>query len=281
MPTVLKDFSPPTLRSAVKANWTEYYTYLGSAPGSELSVGPHVSWCLTGVPDAFLNVVFRTRLPSTDADELIHATLAHFRDRQVERCTWWAEAESVCPNLGAHLTAHDLKFNEGGTAMAADLTALPAEVPHPAGLTIQPVQDEGALRSWVQVMRRGFGLPDRGEERLHELFATLGWTGPLQSYLASLNGRPVGTAQVFLGAGVAGVYQVTCLPDVRGQGIGAAITLAPLREARHNGYCISILQASHLGYPVYRRLGFRDYGRLNVYLWTNETGPPDVHSDGA
>jgi GNAT superfamily N-acetyltransferase len=244
-----------------------------------LSVGPHRYWCLTGVPDPFLNVVFRTRLPSADADELIDATLAHFRARQVERCTWWAEPESVCPNLRAYLTSHGLKFEEGGTGMAVDLSALPAEVPHPVGLTIQPVEDEAALRSWAQVMRLGFRLPERGEQRLYELFAGLGGTGRLQSYLASLNGRPVGTAQVFLGAGVAGVYQVTCLPDARGQGIGAAVTLAPLREARHKGYCISILQASRLGYPVYRRLGFRDYGKLNVYLWENETTPPDV--DGA
>jgi hypothetical protein len=157
MSTVLKDFSTPTLLSALKANWAEYYTYLAGAPGSELSVGPHLSWCLTGVPDPFLNVVFRTRLPSADADELIHATLAHFRARQVERCTWWAEPETVCPNLGAYLTGHGLKFKEGGTGMAVDLATLPAEVPHPAGLTIQVVEGGTRLRGWVQVMRLGFG----------------------------------------------------------------------------------------------------------------------------
>ena len=94
------------------------------------------------------------------------------------------------------------------------------------------------------------------------------------TYVATLDGRPVATSQLFVGAGVAGIYNVTCLPEARGQGIGRAITLAPLLEARRQGYATSILQASDLGYPVYRRLGFRDYGRLNAYqLHAGETGP--------
>jgi predicted acetyltransferase len=62
------------------------------------------------------------------------------------------------------------------------------------------------------------------------------------------------------------------VPEARGQGIGAAITLAPLLDARAIGYRIGILQASSLGYGVYRRLGFQDFGKLSVYLWENDPG---------
>ena len=73
-----------------------------------------------------------------------------------------------------------------------------------------------------------------------------------------------------MAASVAGIYQVTCLPEARGRGIGTAVTLAALLEARRRGYTIAILQASELGYPVYQRLGFRDYGRLNEYRYRGE-----------
>jgi ribosomal protein S18 acetylase RimI-like enzyme len=281
MPTVLTDFSAATLLTAIKANWAEYYTCLGRAPGSELSVSPHLSWCLTGVPDPFLNVVFRTRLPTSEADELIGATLAYFRTRQVESLTWWAEAESVCPRLDQVLIGQGLMFEEGGTGMAADLTALPADLPQVAGLTVRLVEDEVGWQDWVQVMRRGFGLPERSERRLYDLFAGLAGTAPMQSYLASLNGRPVGTAQLFLGAGVAGIYQVTCLAEARRQGIGTAVTWAALRAARAQNYRIAILQASEQGYGVYRGLGFQSYGKLNQYVWTSETRARQVEGNDA
>jgi len=97
---------------------------------------------------------------------------------------------------------------------------------------------------------------------------------PFWCYLALLNGLPVSTSQLFLSAGVAGIYNVTSLPEVRGRGIGAAVTQTALLDARAMGYRVGILQASHLGYPVYRRLGFQDFGRLCVYLWENN---PDYH----
>ncbi len=270
MPTVVTDFSEISLKTAIKANWVEYYTCLGRAPGSELSIGPYLSWCLTGALDPFLNVVFRTRLPGAGADEMINATLAHFRAQQVEACTWWAEEENVCPDLDQFLTGHGLKLEEGGIGMAADLTALPADVPQAAGLTVRPVEDEAGWREWVHVVRLGFGLPERSEPRLYELYASLGGTAPMQSYLASLNGQPVGTAQLFLAAGVAGIYEVACVPDARRQGIGPAVTWTALRAAQAEGYRIAILQASERGYGVYRRLGLQAYGRLPRYMWASE-----------
>ncbi len=38
------------------------------------------------------------------------------------------------------------------------------------------------------------------------------------------------------------------------------------------GYRIGILQASQRGYGVYRRLGFKDFGQLSLYLWENDPG---------
>lgn len=104
---------------------------------------------------------------------------------------------------------------------------------------------------------------------------------PVRNYLAVSNGKPVGTSQFFLSASVAGIYNVTCVPEARQQGVGTAITLAPLAEARKMGYRISILQASDLGSRVYRRLGFQDCGKLGNYLWESETKPPNAGASGA
>jgi GNAT superfamily N-acetyltransferase len=281
MGTILSNFTAQTLVSSIRANWADYYSYLGRASDAELSASPYLTWLLTGIPDAFLNVVFRTQLPAHRAGELIEETLAHFRSRNVQRLSWWAESETPRTELEKHLVSRGLIFNEGGTGMAADLRALPEDLRPPAGLTIKPVEDTTALQQWVHITRIGFGIPEYAERRLFDLFAEVAFEPPMQCYLALLNGEPVGTAQFFLSAGVAGIYNVTCLPEARGRGVGAAITLAPLREARRRGYRISILQASRMGYPVYRRLGFQDCGKLNIYLWENETKPPAVEDNAA
>ena len=174
-------------------------------------------------------------------------------------------------DLEKHLVAHGLTFSAGGTGMAADLMTLQEDLPTPTGLRIVPVEDRETLEKWIHVASIGFGISDRSESRWCDLFADLVFEMPLRNYLAVLNGQPVGTSQLFLSGGVAGIYNVTCLPETRQQGVGAAITLAPLLEARKMGYRISILQASDLGYRVYRRLGFQEYGKLIIYLWENET----------
>ncbi|HKJ39328.1 MAG TPA: GNAT family N-acetyltransferase, partial [Anaerolineales bacterium] len=84
---------------------------------------------------------------------------------------------------------------------------------------------------------------------------------------------PVGTSQLFRSAGVAGIYNIACIPDVRGMGIGTAVTRTVLVDARKLGYKVGILQASQMGYKVYQRLGFQDFGKLSVFLWENEKSP--------
>jgi GNAT superfamily N-acetyltransferase len=265
-PARLRELPAPDVLPAIRANWTEYYIHLGRAPGVELSEGPHLSWTLTGIPDPFLNVVFRTNLPLDDPGSVVAEALAHFRAKGIPTLSWLAPA----PDVGPHLLSRGLTFSEGGRGMAADLAALPDGPPTSPGLAIVAVEDRASFQSWVHVMRTGFGTPEVAESDLLEVFAAIGSGPHMRTYLALMDGQPVATSQVFLAAGVAGIYQVTCLPEARGRGIGTAVTLAALLEARRRGYATAILQASDLGFPVYRRLGFRDYGRLNEYRYTSD-----------
>ena len=264
----LGDLSEPEVVEAIKANWFALYGHLGRAPGVELSDGPYLGWMLTGIPDAFLNVVFRTDLPRDHPGEVIDEALNHFKTRGVAALSWLTPSSDV----GQLLVSRGLTFEEGGTGMAADLATVPDGPMPPAGLSIGAVEDEASLEAWVRLTRIGFGIPEFAERRLLEVFGAVRSAPQSQAYLALMDGQPVATSQLFLGGGVAGIYNVTCLPEARGRGIGTAVTLAPLVEARSRGYRMAILQASDLGYPVYRRLGFRDYGRLNEYLFTGPRG---------
>jgi len=272
MKNILREFSGRnSVKSAVKANWEAYHYCLGRSQTVELSVGRYLTWLITDLPDYFMNLVVCTQLPPEGADGLIENALVYFRSMNIRKLSWLAH-ECVRPaTIYKTLLAHGLTFRESfATEMAVDLSLLLEDLPPCSGLQIVPVEDECALRQWIHVASVGFKISERFEKVWHDFFVDAIFNPQFRTYLAMLNGKPVGTSQLFLSDGVAGIYNVSCIPEARGQGIGSAVTLAPLIEARGMGYRVGILQASRLGYNVYRRLGFQDFGNLSVYLWEND-----------
>ena len=275
MENILSDLSEEkSVKAAIKANWENYHYCLGRSPSVELSIGRYLTWLITNMPDHFMNLVVCTQLPSEGVDELVESALVHFRELNIRKLSWLAQEGVPAADIKKALIAHGLIFRESfATEMAADLSLLPEDLLPGPGLSIVPVDGGNALRQWIHVASIGFGVREEFEQVWYDFFADSIFDTRFRTYLALLNGKPVGTSQLFLSEGVAGIYNVTCLPEARGQGIGSAITLAPLLEARGLGYRIGILQASTLGYSVYRRLGFQDFGKLSVYLWEDD---PDL-----
>lgn len=276
MEKILADLSVQGLvKKAIRTNWENYHYCLGQSPSVELSIGRYLTWFVTNVPDHFMNLVVCTQLPSEGADELIGNALAHFRSLHIKKVSWLAEEGVPAEELKKLLLSHGLTSNESFAAnMAVDLMSVPEDLPVPPGLEIVRVEDKGTLQEWIHIASLGFGVAEEFEKVWYDFFVEAVFEQPFWTYLAVLNGQPVATSQLFLSAGVAGIYNVTCVPEARGQGIGAAITQAPLLDARAIGYRVGILQASKLGYPVYRRLGFQDFGKMSLYLWENNADGP-------
>jgi GNAT superfamily N-acetyltransferase len=272
MQNILSDFSAERLvKNAIKANWENYHYCLGRAPCVELSIGRYLTWFVTNMPDHFMNLVVCTDLPDDGLHELIASSLSHFRSLNIRKLTWLAEAGVPAAEIKKQLLAHGSIFSEAfSREMAADLMTLPENLPFPNGLEIVPVENGETLQQWIHIASIGFEVPEEYEKVWYDFFVEAVFDLPFRTYLARLNGQPVATSQMFVSAGVAGIYNVTCIPEARGQGIGAAITLAPALAARGMGYRVGILQASDLGARVYRRLGFQDFGKRSIFLWERE-----------
>lgn len=259
------------MKTAIEANWEAYHYCLGHSPNVELSIGRYLNWLMTDLPDYFINLVVCNRLPPTGVDELIEGAMAYFRTMNIRKLSWLTRDSVMSAEINNALLVHGLTFRKlFATEMAVDISLLVEELPTCPGLRIVPVEDERTLRQWIHVASIGFKISEKFEKVWYDFFVDAIFNPQFRTYLALLDGKPVGTSQLFLSESVAGIYNVTCIPVARGQGIGSAITLAPLLEAREMGYRIGILQASKQGYNVYRRLGFQDFGNLSLYLWEND-----------
>ncbi len=263
----LVDFSRPALTAAIEDNFVEQMLLAKALPGARSSISPDCTWYVTGKPVARMNAVLRARSRSdVDLERVIDELLALFDERGVPM-EWW-----LLPSTRRRGSVPRLErrgFDNGGDwpGMAVDLQAL-SERTTPAGLAIQEVADRTTLAEWIDAFGQGFRTPGPELRVVNDLYEQLGVgeDARIRHYLGSVKGRPVATSSLFLCAGVAGIYNVSSLPRFRGRGFGAAMTQHPLREARAMGYRVGVLEASDLGAPVYRRLGFRQYCRLRFLV---------------
>jgi GNAT superfamily N-acetyltransferase len=257
--------------AGIEANFQGFLTAIPPALEGELNQFGGVSTYYTGVHFALFNGVISCRVKESELDQRIQETQEYFRSKNVPML-WWVFPSDQPSNLVEALERHGFVQASVDPGMAVQLDGLPEMSPMP-GLEIVKGEDSEIMDTWGKVGAAGFGLPDFVAEPFGRACLKISEQQPgmVFNYLALLDGRPVGTSTLYLSQdGVAGIYDVATLEDARKRGIGRALTLQPLLEARNMGYDIGILGASEMGHPVYRALGFKDYCKIPQYFWQPE-----------
>jgi ribosomal protein S18 acetylase RimI-like enzyme len=233
-------------------------------PGFDGLVAPDVVMASIGLPIARVNSASAARFAPATVDARIHDVVDWFAQRHVP-FVWRLGPSDQPTDLRDRLLARGFALDpDEMPGMAAPLANLPP-VELPAGATVEVVRDAVAFREWIGTMVAGFGMPPQiGDAYL--AFANLGFGDdmPTQGLLARVDGRPVATALgVLAGEGII-ILNVATVPEERGRGIGRAVTLAAMHVGASAGTRIAVLQSTEMGYGVYRRLGFEEYGRYRV-----------------
>jgi ribosomal protein S18 acetylase RimI-like enzyme len=194
------------------------------------------------------------------ASERIKQAITHFA-LAGRPFSWWLGPGDSPPHLGELLLDAGLARAESELAMAAKLTNLPA-VALPPGLTVCRVHSDAELAAFALT------ITDDAEALRYYLLAApilLQPNAPQWFYLGYLDGQAVASAELTVGGGVAGLYNITTRAECRGRGIGSAMTLQPLHDARAVGLGAAVLQAADAGVNVYRRIGFAPFGVITEY----------------
>jgi len=261
------DVSDEALITAIRANMCDFFREIGkSNPTDFFDDGKFVRWS-SSIPHPWFNGVLSTH-PLENADQaFIEETIQYFRGQKTDTFTWWMEPPLHPSDWKAILSKHGFGFDNDTPGMAVDLRALNESQQTVGGLEIRVAADEESIRTWSTVFTAGYGLPLDWENLVFDAWLKLGLDLPIRNYVGYLNGKPIATATLFNGGGAAGIWSVATLPEARGKGIGAAITLKPLQDAREMGYRIGVLQSSEMGFNIYKKLGFRHLCQIeNFYL---------------
>jgi GNAT superfamily N-acetyltransferase len=105
-----------------------------------------------------------------------------------------------------------------------------------------------------------YGYPE-GEFRA---VAEAGMPG-LRIYFARLGDEDVSTLGIWPHEGDAVVIWVATAPEARGRGLSTRLLARALADARDAGLETTTLQATKLGRPIYERLGYRDFGAVQMW----------------
>lgn len=267
MPDIQTDTSDQALVTAIRANMGDLFRLMSAASLEELAGNGKFARWHTPLPHPWFNGVLSME-PHEELDAgFIEETVQYFRDKGVHTFTWWMDPPLTASDWEPALTKYGFGLSKDTPGMAMDLQALndPRQV---NGLEIRAVRDEESLRTWAHIFTLGYGMPPDWEGIIFDVWLRLGLDLPLRNYLGYLNGEPVSTSCLFIGGGAAGIYSVATLPEARGRGIGAALTLDPLLEAREMGFRIGVLQSSEMGFDVYKRLGFQHLCQIEYFYRT-------------
>ena len=224
---------------------------------------PDVAWAMTPIPLGGFNRITRIRFDADRAEARIREMQDRFESAGVAP-TWWIDAHSTPADIGERLERMGLVY-ETVPAMRIESTLVP-ERRSPAGVTLSWAVDPESVRAAMYLIVAGFGMPEGLGGPLADLMTPVVRPGgPVRTVVAQLDGIPVAVAQGILVGDAVSLFNVTTLEAARGRGIGAAVTVAILRDATERGARFGVLESSDMGLSVYRRIGFRDVGFFRVY----------------
>jgi GNAT superfamily N-acetyltransferase len=172
---------------------------------------------------------------------------------------WWVTPSHTSPELESVLTARGMERVDV-PGMYAELASAPS-VPDVEGLKIEPTED---VPVFMDVMVAGFGLPVILREPMIEVMTAF---SDAINVVGSLDGSPVACGTAYLTGPTAGLYNIATLEEVRGRGIGHAVTQRLLALARGAGAQHAVLHSSESGRPVYERAGFVEVCAVPQYVW--------------
>jgi ribosomal protein S18 acetylase RimI-like enzyme len=176
---------------------------------------------------------------------------------------WTVWVPSQDERAGALLSRAGHVLDAAPAVMAVDLRA----VERPPADALEEWTADGDVREVGPLNDRSYTF---GTDSFTRAYAALP-ADELTTYVARLGGRSAGCLVIVDHDGNADVEMVAVVPEARGHGIAGKLLAHALADAAERGLETSTLVATRLGRPVYERLGYREFGTLQ--MWERRARP--------
>ncbi len=160
------------------------------------------------------------------------------------------------PEVAQFLEDHGHKFDGAPIAMALDLTDTPLDV-DPA-LDWSETKNLGTVATINEEAYKMTGSSFRAALRKME-------HPGVHFYVARVAGEPASCVMTLEIDNNCGLYCIATLPSAQRHGLSRHIMAVALNEAQKRGCRSATVQATPMGYRVFRQLGFTDLGEMAMW----------------
>jgi len=255
MKRMLRDLSKEEVSIIIEDSLSDYCCKVSKSGKKPFGLEKSISWVKT-FPTFWPNFIFNANLEDYEIGEQIEQVVTRMKSGELPY-EWVVGPKSNPVNLYEYLNLYGFEKQYDMSGMAIDLMKLDSKVTIPQNIKIQVVDNIELLHLWTEIVSNGLFDGNIIELCLFEDLI--------------FNGEAVASSTLQLSTGVASIDMVATLHKSRRMGIGTAMTLIPLLDAREMGYTIGVLQASQAGEPVYRKIGFKEYCKFHVCKYCNDS----------
>ena len=262
MDNILSEADPELISHVTENNLYDLYTEIGKLDKGELFVQEDFSWIIAR--PYWPNFIFRPQFKPQSISLRLSQIIRKIRDLDAPPVMQVGN-QAKPADLDECLKRNGFQMLVERSGMALDLKAKHLSTATPNKLDIFEIKNQEDFGLWIDVALRSFN-PYLGKD----IFGSLLNREKVRFYFGVNNGQAVATSMIFLSSGVAGIYFVSVIPELRNRGMGKEMMLRCIYDAQELGYNYCILQATDLGEHLYRSLGFELCGTLKYYFF------PDV-----
>lgn len=275
MANILKNPHNSDIKRAIELNWVEFFKSWSKLDieGIQYEESNEFFKFMSGVPYFRLNGVIDAQISLQNAEETVKEIISSFKEKKLP-FIWITGPSSTPVNLREYILDNELIFIIKPPGMAYNLNHLTEEKKEIPGLEIIKVENIKTIEAYMEVGLIGLEWNKNTTWNFLKEVCTRFYLkdDPKHSaFLAYFNGKPVAISRGFYGAGVIGLYRVATLEGARRKGIGTAISLAPLYEAKERGYEIATLISTDMGFNIYKKIGFNTICDFEVFGWSPDS----------
>lgn len=255
--------SQNSILTALELNRSAFYlSFYERVPGAQLVHRPDITYVATGLDDASMNIICRTRSTDDEIKLLISDVIAYFKLDEVP-FSWTVGPLSEPKNIGKYVLSQGLFADHDELGMVYNLEHY--EHPGFSELDIKRCLTPQEITDFGYVIRM-----NNDTLAYHQLWSQLThaeWVNsdPLKLYVGYKDGHPTTCGMLFTHGGIAGIYMVSTLTEERGKGYATELVRYLLANAQQLGYKVATAYTITSSAMFYQKIGFMAYCAFQIY----------------